>query len=142
VLRRGAKVGNFVEIKKAVLGEGAKANHLTYLGDAKIGAHVNIGAGTITCNYDGHRKYETVIEDDVFIGSDTQLVAPVTIGQGAVIAAGSTITQNVPPDSLAISRTPQVNKAGWVSRRRNLPAMGQAAPKTHSAKTKKKPTRG
>ncbi|HZS12280.1 MAG TPA: bifunctional UDP-N-acetylglucosamine diphosphorylase/glucosamine-1-phosphate N-acetyltransferase GlmU, partial [Nitrospirales bacterium] len=144
VLRRGAKVGNFVEIKKAVLGEGSKANHLTYLGDAKIGAHVNIGAGTITCNYDGQRKYETVIEDDVFIGSDTQLVAPVTVGQGAVIAAGSTITQNVPPDSLAISRTSQMNKAGWVSRRRNLPAMGQAAGKPPAAKPrgKKKQTRG
>jgi len=121
VLRRSAKVGNFVEMKKTELGEGSKANHLTYLGDAKIGKRVNIGAGTITCNYDGERKHETVIEDDVFIGSDTQLVAPVTVGRGALIAAGTTVASDVPPDSLAIARTPQVNRKGWPSRRRALP---------------------
>jgi len=120
VLRRAAKVGNFVEMKKAELGEGSKANHLSYLGDAKIGKGVNIGAGTITCNYDGHKKHDTVIGDDVFIGSDTQLVAPVTIGKGAVIAAGATITADVPPDTLAIARTAQVNRPGWASRRRAM----------------------
>ncbi len=118
LLRRGAKVGNFVEIKKSELGEGSKANHLSYLGDAVIGKGVNIGAGTITCNYDGEKKHKTVIEDDVFIGSDTQLVAPVRVGAGALIAAGSTITQDVPPEALAISRTKQENKEGWVRKRR------------------------
>lgn len=124
VLRRAAKVGNFVEIKKTDLGEGSKVNHLSYLGDARIGKGVNIGAGTITCNYDGLRKFETVIEDEVFIGSDSQLVAPVTVGQGAVVAAGSTITNDVPPDALAIARVPQVNRPGWASRRRALPPAG------------------
>lgn len=118
VLRKGAKVGNFVEIKKSELGEGSKANHLSYLGDAVIGKEVNIGAGTITCNYDGMKKYQTIIEDDVFIGSDTQLVAPVRVGAGALIAAGSTITRDVPPEALAISRIRQENKEGWVRRRR------------------------
>ena len=122
VLRRAAKVGNFVEMKKAELGEGSKANHLSYLGDATVGKGVNIGAGTITCNYDGHKKHETVIGDDVFVGSDTQFVAPVTIGKGAVIAAGSTITADVPPDTLAIARVPQVNRPGWASRQRVLAA--------------------
>ncbi|WP_447984280.1 bifunctional UDP-N-acetylglucosamine diphosphorylase/glucosamine-1-phosphate N-acetyltransferase GlmU [Nitrospira sp. Nam74] len=120
IVRRKAKVGNFVEMKKAELGEGAKANHLSYLGDARIGKNVNIGAGTITCNYDGYHKFETVIEDEVFIGSDTQLVAPVKVGRGSVIAAGTTITQDVPPDSLAISRTAQANRVGWASKRRGL----------------------
>jgi bifunctional UDP-N-acetylglucosamine pyrophosphorylase / glucosamine-1-phosphate N-acetyltransferase len=120
IVRRKAKVGNFVEMKKAELGEGAKANHLSYLGDARIGKDVNIGAGTITCNYDGYHKFETVIEDEVFIGSDTQLVAPVKVGRGSVIAAGTTITQDVPPNSLAISRTVQVNRVGWASKRRAL----------------------
>jgi bifunctional UDP-N-acetylglucosamine pyrophosphorylase/glucosamine-1-phosphate N-acetyltransferase len=120
IVRRKAKVGNFVEMKKAELGEGAKANHLSYLGDARIGKNVNIGAGTITCNYDGYHKFETVIEDEVFIGSDTQLVAPVKVGRGSVIAAGTTITQDVPPDSLAISRTVQANRVGWASKRRGL----------------------
>jgi bifunctional UDP-N-acetylglucosamine pyrophosphorylase / glucosamine-1-phosphate N-acetyltransferase len=118
VLRRKAKVGNFVEMKKTELGEGAKASHLSYLGDARIGKDVNIGAGTITCNYDGYHKFETVIEDEVFIGSDTQLVAPVKVGRGSVIAAGTTITQDVPPNSLAISRTVQTNRVGWASKRR------------------------
>jgi bifunctional UDP-N-acetylglucosamine pyrophosphorylase/glucosamine-1-phosphate N-acetyltransferase len=121
VLRRSAKVGNFVETKKTELGEGSKANHLTYLGDAKIGKGVNIGAGTITCNYDGVHKHETVIEDDVFVGSDTQFIAPVKVGRGAVVGAGSTITTDVPADALAIARTPQVNRPGWVARRRSLP---------------------
>ncbi|HKN86692.1 MAG TPA: bifunctional UDP-N-acetylglucosamine diphosphorylase/glucosamine-1-phosphate N-acetyltransferase GlmU [Nitrospiraceae bacterium] len=118
VLGRNAKVGNFVEMKKTELGEGAKASHLSYLGDARIGKDVNIGAGTITCNYDGYHKFETIIEDEVFIGSDTQLVAPVKVGRGSVIAAGTTITQDVPPNSLAISRTVQANRVGWASKRR------------------------
>src|SRR5438093_5393055 len=122
VIRRTAKVGNFVEMKKAELGEGSKANHLVYVGDARIGKGVNIGAGTITCNYDGSRKHETVIEDEVFVGSDTQLIAPVTVGRGAVIAAGSTVTENVPADALAIARALQVNNPGWAARRRALQA--------------------
>jgi len=120
IVRRKAKVGNFVEMKKTDLGEGAKANHLSYLGDTRIGKGVNIGAGTITCNYDGYHKFETVIEDEVFIGSDTQLVAPVKVGRGSVIAAGTTITQDVPPDSLAISRMVQINRVGWAMKRRAL----------------------
>jgi bifunctional UDP-N-acetylglucosamine pyrophosphorylase/glucosamine-1-phosphate N-acetyltransferase len=107
------KIGNFVETKKIVMGEGSKASHLTYLGDAEIGADVNIGCGTITCNYDGKRKHRTVIEDNAFIGSDVQLVAPVTVGRNALVAAGTTVTMDVPADSLAIARTPQVNKEGW-----------------------------
>jgi bifunctional UDP-N-acetylglucosamine pyrophosphorylase/glucosamine-1-phosphate N-acetyltransferase len=122
VVRRKAKVGNFVEMKKTDLGEGSKANHLSYLGDAKIGKGVNIGAGTITCNYDGLRKSQTVIGDGVFVGSDTQLIAPVTIGTGAIIAAGTTVTEDVPADALVISRVPQVNRAGWAARRRALEA--------------------
>jgi bifunctional UDP-N-acetylglucosamine pyrophosphorylase/glucosamine-1-phosphate N-acetyltransferase len=121
VLQRSAKVGNFVEMKKTNLGEGSKANHLSYLGNATIGKGVNIGAGTITCNYDGAQKHETVIEDGVFVGSDTQFIAPVTVGRGAVIAAGSTITTDVPADALGISRSQQVNREGWVARRRALP---------------------
>ncbi len=121
-LRKGSRIGNFVEAKKAELGEGSKANHLSYLGDTTIGKHVNIGAGTITCNYDGVRKYQTVIEDGVFVGSDTQLVAPVRIEHEAVIGAGSTITRDVPPFALAISRSPQVNKPGWVKKKRELRA--------------------
>jgi bifunctional UDP-N-acetylglucosamine pyrophosphorylase / glucosamine-1-phosphate N-acetyltransferase len=108
-----AKIGNFVETKKSVVGAGSKASHLTYLGDATIGANVNVGCGTITCNYDGVSKHRTVIEDDVFVGSDVQFVAPVTIGRNSLIAAGTTVTRDVPPDSLAIARTPQVNKEGW-----------------------------
>jgi bifunctional UDP-N-acetylglucosamine pyrophosphorylase/glucosamine-1-phosphate N-acetyltransferase len=117
-LGRRVKVGNFVETKKAVFGEGAKASHLSYIGDAEIGADVNIGAGTITCNYDGVRKHKTVLEDGVFIGSDSQLVAPVRIGRGAYVGAGSTITKDVPPDALALSRTPQTIIEGWAVRRR------------------------
>lgn len=124
-MRRKAKVGNFVEMKKVDLGEGSKANHLSYLGDAHIGKAVNIGAGTITCNYDGYKKFQTVVGDGVFIGSDVQLVAPVTIGRGSVIAAGATVTQDVPPDALVISRVPQVTREGWAARRRALQS-GQA----------------
>ena len=118
LVRRKAKVGNFVEMKKTDLGEGAKANHLSYLGDAKIGRGVNIGAGTITCNYDGVHKHQTTIGDHVFVGSDTQLVAPITVGTGAVIAAGTTVTQDVPADSLAIARAAQENRVGWAAKRR------------------------
>lgn len=117
VLMEEVKVGNFVETKKTVMGKGAKASHLTYLGDAEVGREVNIGCGTITCNYDGVNKHRTVIEDNVFIGSDVQLVAPVTVGRNALVAAGTTVTRDVPPDSLAISRTQQVNKEGWVKKR-------------------------
>lgn len=107
------KIGNFVETKKIVMGEGSKASHLTYLGDAEIGRNVNIGCGTITCNYDGVNKHRTIIGDDVFIGSDVQLVAPVSVGRNSLVAAGTTVTVDVPPDSLALSRVPQVNKEGW-----------------------------
>ncbi len=117
MIHKSAKVGNFVEVKKCVLGEGSKASHLSYLGDACFGKNVNIGAGTITCNYDGKNKFKTIIEDDVFIGSDTQLVAPVRVGKGALIAAGTTVTKDIPPDALALSRTKQENKADWVKRR-------------------------
>lgn len=120
VVRRKAKVGNFVEMKKTELGEGSKANHLSYLGDAMIAEGVNIGAGTITCNYDGARKHRTVIGRNVFLGSDTQLIAPVTIGEGSVVAAGTTVTQSVPADSLAIARVQQVNRVGWAAKRRTL----------------------
>jgi bifunctional UDP-N-acetylglucosamine pyrophosphorylase/glucosamine-1-phosphate N-acetyltransferase len=116
VLDEEACVGNFVEIKKTRLGRGSKANHLTYLGDAEIGRKVNVGAGTITCNYDGVAKHRTIIEDEVFIGSDTQLVAPVRIRRGAFIGAGSTITKDVPSHALALSRTRQENKKDWVRR--------------------------
>ena len=117
-LGKHVKVGNFVETKKAVFGDGAKASHLSYIGDADVGADVNIGAGTITCNYDGVNKNKTVIEDGVFIGSDTQLVAPVRVGKGAYVGAGSTITKDVPPDALALSRVPQKTIEGWAVERR------------------------
>ncbi|HXG58419.1 MAG TPA: bifunctional UDP-N-acetylglucosamine diphosphorylase/glucosamine-1-phosphate N-acetyltransferase GlmU [Thermoanaerobaculia bacterium] len=117
-LGRHVRIGNFVETKKAVFGEGSKASHLSYIGDAEVGADVNIGAGTITCNYDGVNKHRTVLEDGVFIGSDTQLVAPVRIGRGAYVGAGSTITKDVPADALALSRTPQRIIEGWALRRR------------------------
>jgi bifunctional UDP-N-acetylglucosamine pyrophosphorylase/glucosamine-1-phosphate N-acetyltransferase len=114
----GAHVGNFVETKKVTLGKGSKANHLTYLGDAEIGAGVNIGAGTITCNYDGVHKHKTVIEDDVFIGSDSTLVAPVRVSKGAYVGAASCITDDVPEDALAVGRGRQVIKEGWVRQKR------------------------
>jgi bifunctional UDP-N-acetylglucosamine pyrophosphorylase / glucosamine-1-phosphate N-acetyltransferase len=114
----GAHVGNFVETKKIKLGKGSKANHLTYLGDAEIGAGVNIGAGTITCNYDGVHKHKTVIGDGVFIGSDSTLVAPVRIGKGAYVGAASCITDDVPADSLAVGRARQLVKEGWAAAKR------------------------
>lgn len=119
-LDEGVHIGNFVETKKAHLGKGSKANHLAYLGDADIGSGCNIGAGTITCNYDGVNKHQTKLGDGVFIGSDTQLVAPVTVGDGAFVAAGTTVTANVPAQALAMSRAPQQIKEGWAERRRKV----------------------
>ncbi|MCY7279698.1 MAG: bifunctional UDP-N-acetylglucosamine diphosphorylase/glucosamine-1-phosphate N-acetyltransferase GlmU [Sphingomonas bacterium] len=116
VLEEGAKVGNFVEVKKARLGRGAKANHLSYLGDAEIGERANIGAGTITCNYDGFGKYKTVIGAGAFIGSNSALVAPVTIGEGAIVGAGSVVTKDVEADELAVARAPQRKMKGWAAR--------------------------
>lgn len=118
VLRTRARVGSFVEVKKTTLGPGSKSMHLTYLGDTTVGANVNIGAGTITCNYDGVAKRETVIEDDAFIGSDSQLVAPVTIGKGAYVGSGATIREDVPPGALAVSAGKQRNLAGWAEERK------------------------
>src|SRR5882762_6213788 len=117
-LKTGARVGNFVETKKAVIGEGSKVPHLSYIGDAKLGSKTNIGAGTITCNYDGVNKHHTSIGSRVFIGSDSVLVAPVRIADGAYIAAGSAITENVPADSLGIARSKQLNKKGWAAKKR------------------------
>lgn len=118
-LRPGAElgpevhIGNFVEVKKSTIGARSKANHLAYIGDAEIGQRVNIGAGTITCNYDGVNKHKTVIEDDAFIGSDSQLVAPVTVGRGATLGAGTTLTKNAPPDALTVSRAKQLSLSSW-----------------------------
>ena len=123
ILKAGAKIGNFVETKNAHVGAGAKANHLSYLGDAEIGAKANIGAGTITCNYDGFLKYRTIIGAGAFIGSNSALVAPVTIGAGAIVGAGTTLTADVDPDALALARSPQTRKAGWAARfRAGMPA--------------------
>jgi bifunctional UDP-N-acetylglucosamine pyrophosphorylase/glucosamine-1-phosphate N-acetyltransferase len=119
VVGSDARIGNFVEIKKSAIGKGTKAAHLSYIGDAVIGKEVNIGAGTITCNYDGRKKHKTEINDGVFVGSDTQLVAPVSIGRGAYIGAGSTITEDVPPLSLAVSRTKQTNVEDWARKRQS-----------------------
>jgi len=118
VVGERAKIGNFVELKKTTMGAGSKANHLAYLGDATIGERVNVGAGTITCNYDGSKKYPTIIEDGAFIGSDTQLIAPVRVGKGAYVAAGSSITEDVPDGALGIARGRQSNVDGWVERRK------------------------
>ncbi|MDK2785974.1 MAG: bifunctional UDP-N-acetylglucosamine pyrophosphorylase / glucosamine-phosphate N-acetyltransferase [Thermotoga sp.] len=118
VLKKSSKIGNFVEIKKSTIGEGTKAQHLSYIGDAYVGMNVNIGAGTITCNYDGKRKNPTFIEDETFIGSNTSLVAPVRIGKGALIGAGSVITEDVPPYSLGLGRARQIVKEGWVLKRK------------------------
>jgi bifunctional UDP-N-acetylglucosamine pyrophosphorylase/glucosamine-1-phosphate N-acetyltransferase len=118
VIEPEARIGNFVEVKQSTIGRGTKAQHLTYLGNATVGAHTNIGAGTITCNYDGEKKNPTTIEDEVFIGSGNMLVAPVNIGKGAYTAAGSTITKDVPPEALAIGRNHQVNKEGWARDRK------------------------
>jgi bifunctional UDP-N-acetylglucosamine pyrophosphorylase / glucosamine-1-phosphate N-acetyltransferase len=133
-LQENAHVGNFVEVKKTTLEPGAKAMHLSYLGDARIGRETNIGAGTITCNYDGVHKNPTVIGKRVFIGSDTALVAPVRVGDGAYVAAGSVITENVPPNALGVARGRQVNKPGWAAARRRE----QAAEASAGAKRKKK----
>jgi bifunctional UDP-N-acetylglucosamine pyrophosphorylase / glucosamine-1-phosphate N-acetyltransferase len=126
VLETKAKVGNFVEVKKARLGEGAKANHLSYIGDADVGARANIGAGTITCNYDGYLKYRTVIGEGAFIGSNSALVAPVTIGAGAIVGAGATITHDVAEDALALVRAQQQAKPGWAARFREIMAAKKA----------------
>jgi bifunctional UDP-N-acetylglucosamine pyrophosphorylase/glucosamine-1-phosphate N-acetyltransferase len=115
-LADNTKVGNFVELKKADVAEGAKVNHLSYVGDASIGAKANIGAGTITCNYDGFGKYRTTIGAGAFIGSNTALVAPVAVGEGAIVGAGSVITRDVEPDALAIERSEQKGIAGWARR--------------------------
>ena len=122
-----ARVGNFVEVKKSVLGPGAKANHLSYIGDADVGPDANIGAGTITCNYDGFGKYNTVIGEGAFIGSNTALVAPVTVGAGAIVGAGSVITKDVEPDSLAVERSDQRGIAGWAKRFRDRMLAKKAA---------------
>jgi len=131
-LKAGARIGNFVELKKSTIGEGSKAMHLSYLGDAKIGTKSNIGAGTITCNYDGFHKYPTSVGNKVFIGSDTALVAPVRVGDGAYIAAGSTITENVPSDGLGIARGRQVNKPGWAAKKRRELTAAEKPKKTKS----------
>ena len=117
-LGKGSKVGNFSETKKTMLGEGSKVNHLAYVGDGQIGKGMNVGAGVIFCNYDGMQKHTTVLEDGVFVGSDSQLVAPITVGAGAYVARGSTVTRDVPPDALAVSRTKQQNKEGYAARLR------------------------
>jgi bifunctional UDP-N-acetylglucosamine pyrophosphorylase / glucosamine-1-phosphate N-acetyltransferase len=117
IIGASARIGNFVEIKKSVIGANSKASHLSYIGDADVGKNVNIGAGTITCNYDGQNKHKTIIEEGSFIGSDTQLVAPVKVGKGAYVGSGATVTMDVPPMALALSRTPQVNIEGWVLKR-------------------------
>ena len=117
VMGEGTKVGNFVELKKTTLGPSSKVNHLSYVGDATIGRSVNVGAGTITCNYDGQSKHKTAIEEHAFIGSGTQLVAPVTIGRGSYVAAGSCVTEDVPPKALAIARAHQENKTGWAEKK-------------------------
>ena len=137
-LKADVRIGNFVELKKSTVGEGTKAMHLTYLGDAKIGSKNNIGAGTITCNYDGFHKYPTVIGNKVFIGSDSTLVAPIRIGDGAYIAAGSTITENVPAEGLGIARGRQANKPGWAAKRRRELAAAEQPKKSSRKKPKKK----
>jgi bifunctional UDP-N-acetylglucosamine pyrophosphorylase/glucosamine-1-phosphate N-acetyltransferase len=140
-LKSGSRIGNFVELKKSTIGEGTKAMHLSYLGDTKIGAKSNIGAGTITCNYDGFHKFPTSIGNKVFIGSDSALVAPVRLGDGAYVAAGSTITDNVPADALAIARGRQVNKPGWASKKRRELASAEKPKKSKRPSRKVKPRR-
>lgn len=127
VLEAGAKAGTFVEIKQSVIGPGSKVPHLAYLGDATLGRDVNVGAGTITCNYDGERKHPTFVGDGAFIGSNTNLVAPVRVGEGAYIGAGSTISRDVPPDALAVERAEQRIIEGWAAKRRSK-RMAQEAP--------------
>jgi bifunctional UDP-N-acetylglucosamine pyrophosphorylase / glucosamine-1-phosphate N-acetyltransferase len=140
-LKAGSRVGNFVEVKKSTIGEGTKVPHLTYLGDTKVGPKTNIGAGTITCNYDGFQKYPTTIGKGVFIGSDSVLVAPVRIGDHAYIAAGSTITENVPADSLGIGRGRQINKPGWAAKKRRELAAAQQPKKSSRRSNRKKSSR-
>jgi bifunctional UDP-N-acetylglucosamine pyrophosphorylase/glucosamine-1-phosphate N-acetyltransferase len=140
-LEENARVGNFVEVKKSVLGEGVKSMHLTYLGDARIGSGTNIGAGTITCNYDGVNKNPTTIGKRVFIGSDTALVAPVRVGDGAYVGAGSVITKNVPPDALGLARGQQVNKLGWAAARRRQLSADSKRPKSGTRKNGKRRTK-
>jgi bifunctional UDP-N-acetylglucosamine pyrophosphorylase/glucosamine-1-phosphate N-acetyltransferase len=135
-LLRGARVGNFVELKKSTLGEGSKAPHLSYIGDTKIGSKSNIGAGTITCNYDGFAKHPTTIGNRVFVGSDSVLVAPLKLGDGAYIAAGSVITENVPADALGIGRGRQTNKPAWASKKRR--ALGSHSSRPKKSKRKKR----
>jgi len=138
-IRAGAHVGSFVEMKKTVLGEGSKAPHLSYLGDAAIGRDTNVGAGTITCNYDGVSKHPTTIGNRVFIGSDTALVAPVRIGDGAYVGAGSVITENVPADALAIARGRQANKPGWAAaRRKEMQRAAKAKPSARASRSRAK----
>ena len=118
ILKEGSKVGNFVEVKKSVIGKKSKVNHLTYIGDSKIGKSVNVGAGTITCNYDGKKKYLTNIKDKVFIGSNSSLVAPITLGEGSTIGAGSVITRNVKKKSLALTRSEQKEIKNYKTRKK------------------------
>jgi bifunctional UDP-N-acetylglucosamine pyrophosphorylase/glucosamine-1-phosphate N-acetyltransferase len=125
VIEDGARIGNFVEVKKSRVGRGTRAWHLTYLGDATLGEQVNVGAGTVTCNYDGEKKNQTEIENGVFIGSGSMLVAPVKIGKGSYVAAGSTVTEDVPPESLALGRARQVNKEGWVRKHKERNAQSK-----------------
>jgi bifunctional UDP-N-acetylglucosamine pyrophosphorylase/glucosamine-1-phosphate N-acetyltransferase len=140
-LKAGARIGNFVELKKSTIGEGTKAMHLTYLGDTRIGAKANVGAGTITCNYDGFHKFPTSIGNKVFIGSDSTLVAPLRIGDGAYIGAGSTITDNVPADALAIARGRQANKPGWASKKRRALAAAENPKKAKRSRKKSRARR-
>ncbi|QQR90388.1 MAG: hypothetical protein IPJ88_01170 [Myxococcales bacterium] len=126
-----ARIGNFVEMKKSILGRASKANHLSYIGDCTVGEGVNIGAGTICCNYDGFSKHQTIIEDGAFIGSDSQLIAPITIGKDAYVGTGTTVTMDVPQDALAIGRAKQQNKEGYAKRLR-------AHLRAHKATTGKK----
>jgi bifunctional UDP-N-acetylglucosamine pyrophosphorylase/glucosamine-1-phosphate N-acetyltransferase len=124
-LEEGVHIGNFVEVKEALIEAGAKANHLSYIGDARVGAGANVGAGTITCNYDGEAKHRTDIGKDAFIGSNSALVAPVTIGDGAYVGSGSVITGDVPAGALALGRARQVIKEGWARRLRGIKSMGK-----------------
>jgi bifunctional UDP-N-acetylglucosamine pyrophosphorylase/glucosamine-1-phosphate N-acetyltransferase len=131
-VKDGARIGNFVELKKSVVGQGSKVPHLSYIGDTRIGAKSNIGAGTITCNYDGFAKHPTTIGNKVFVGSDSVLVAPVRIGNGAYVAAGSVITEHVPSDALGIARGRQANKRGWAAKKRR--EMAAEKPPGHAKK--------
>ena len=138
-LKSGARVGNFVETKKAIIGPGTKVPHLSYIGDARLGSKTNVGAGTITCNYDGVHKYPTTIGNRVFVGSDSIFVAPVRVGDGAYIAAGSSITENVPADALGIARTRQTNKKGWAAKkRREMAASAHSKPGDRKSRKSRK----